>query len=125
MPHKKLAYPLIVNMLLRCTRDDDKAAPIFEEIKEVPGLWVLEFGPYYHPQKWSTALSEAKKIMIRNEALLRKLSEDNKEFSLYIDVEVAEVSWPLLLPPSLSEILASCKITLEIRCSPISNDLLE
>jgi hypothetical protein len=38
--------PLVFNALLRCIREDAEAAPLFERIEKVPGLWVLELGPF-------------------------------------------------------------------------------
>jgi hypothetical protein len=33
----------VLSALIRCMREDDKAAPLFEQIHECPGLWVFEF----------------------------------------------------------------------------------
>ena len=105
--------PLVLNALLRCNRGDGKAAPLFESVEEVPGLWVLELGPFAE-ESWTSWLSEAQQTLTHNEALLRSLGADSTDFTLHITVGISDGLRAVTISPSLSQILASCGIALEI-----------
>lgn len=105
--------PLVLNALLRCTREDRKAAPLFERVEKVPGLWVLELGPFAD-DSWTIWLSEAHQTLTRNEMLLKRLGTDSTDYTLHITVRFSDGLLAVTVPPSLSQILASCGIALEI-----------
>jgi hypothetical protein len=105
--------PLVLNALLRCTREDRKAAPLFERVEKVPGLWVLELGPFAE-DSWTIWLSDAYQTLTRNEALLRSLGPDSNDYTLHITVRFSDGLLAATIPPSMSQILASCGIALEI-----------
>jgi len=105
--------PLVLNALLRCTREDQKAAPLFERADKVPGLWVLELGPFAK-DSWTSWLSEAHQTLSRNEAFLRSLGPDSTDYTLHITIGFSDGLLAVTIPPSVSQILASCGIALEI-----------
>jgi hypothetical protein len=105
-------HPLVINALLRCTREDSRAAPLFERVEKVPGLWVLELGPFAE-DSWTDWLAEACQTLTLNASLLQSLGADNAGYTMHVTVYTDP--WvPVTVPPSLSQILASCGITLEI-----------
>ena len=101
---------IVLNALLRCTRDDDRASPVFERVREVPGLWVLELGPVEN-NSWNQWLSEVLPTLARNEALLKTLGVD---LTLHVTVGPGDGLLPVTLPPAFSRRLAACGITLEM-----------
>jgi len=113
MPTRKHRESKVGNALLRCTRKDRKAAPLFDHVEQVPGLWVLELGPFAE-DSWSGWLAEAQQTLTRNEALLKSLGPDSSDYTLHITVEFFDGLRAAKFPPSFSQILASCGITLEI-----------
>ncbi len=113
MPAARWCDPLVLNALLRCNRGDEKASPLFESIEEVPGLWVLELGPFAE-KSWASWLSEAQQTLTHNEALLKSLGSDSTDFTLHVTVGISDGLRAVTIPPSLSQILASCGIALEI-----------
>lgn len=112
-PAREHLGPTVLNALLRCTRADGKAAPLFERIEKVPGLWVLELGPFAE-DSWISWLSEAHQILTGNETLLRRLGPESADYTLHITVRFYDGLTAVTIPPSLSQILASCGIALEI-----------
>ena len=104
--------PIVLNALLRCVRKDKRAAPVFERIDQVPGLWVLELGPFRH-KTWSGWLPKAQAILSSNSELLGRLTVGSSDYTLHISVELSEC-FPITIPPSLSIILARAGITLEL-----------
>ena len=105
--------PLVYNAVLRCNRDDSKAAPLFERINEVPGLWVLELGTY-DLLPWSEWLSGLINTLTLNEAFLRALKDGSTDYTLHIAVIFPDFWYALKIPPSLSGMLASCGISIEL-----------
>lgn len=110
---KAAASVVVLNALLRCTRDDDRASPVFERIRAVPGLWVLELGPVA-TQGWNEWLSETLSTLARNEVFLRTLSAESVDFTLHVTVGIGDGLLPVTLPPAFSQLLAACGITLEM-----------
>jgi hypothetical protein len=104
--------PMVFNALLRCSRKDDKAAPLFEPIEKVPGLWVLELGPF-EKESWSAWLAELHETLSSNQAILAALKQGSSDYTLHIAVGFSE-GHPAIIPPSLSQILATCGITVEL-----------
>lgn len=104
------------NALLRCVRADDRAVPLFERITEVPGLWVLELGPFMNDpdDSWASWLSDVHQTLELNSALLRDLSEGSSDYTFHVTLEFAESHQSLMIPPAISGILSSCGITLEL-----------
>ena len=113
VPSSEQLGPLVLNGLLRCTREDGKAAPLFERIEHVPGLWVLELGPFAE-KSWSGWLSEVHQTLTRNEAFLRSLGPDSADYTLHITVRFVDGLQPITIPSSLSQMIASYGIDLEI-----------
>ena len=105
--------PLVANAVLRCTREDSKAAPLFERINEVPGLWVLELSTY-PLQTWPEWLSGFLHTLTLNEAFLRALKDGSTDYTLHLKLIFPEWSYAMIIPPSLSGMLASCGITIEL-----------
>jgi hypothetical protein len=111
---EKTGRPVVVlNALLRCTRDDDRASPVFERVRKVPGLWVLELGPGAG-NSWNQWLSEVLPTLERNEALLRTLGADSVDFTLHVTVGLGDGLLPVTLSPAFSQVLAAGGITLEM-----------
>ena len=113
LPETGRLDPLVLNALLRCYRGDGKAAPLFESVDKVSGLWVLELGPFTE-ESWTSWLSKVLQTLTHNEALLRSLGADSTDFTLHITVGISDGLRAVTIPPSLSQILASCGIALEI-----------
>jgi len=105
--------PEVYNALLRCTREDNKAAPLFERINEVPGLWVLELGPFAK-NGWSGWVSEVLQTLTLNEVFLKTLRDGSADFTLHVTVTSSDCLRPVTIPPALSRILASCGIGFEL-----------
>ena len=106
-------HPLVLNALLRCNREDSKAADLFEPVVHVPGLWVLELGPLTDDEPWPVWLAEAQQKLASNATFLKSLAEDSGDYTLHLTVACSELH-ALTIPPSLSQILAFCGITLEV-----------
>ena len=104
--------PVVLNALLRCVRKDKKAAPLFERIDQVPGLWVLELGPF-RQKTWSGWLPKAQAILSTNSELLESLAVGSTDYTLHISVDLSEYS-PITIPASLSLILARAGIAIEL-----------
>ena len=115
MPAKPtdLTAPQIYNSLLRCFRRDDKAAPLFERIQTVPGLWVLELaGP--HRETWSSWLRKVRRVLTRHKATLKGLRAGSKDYTLHVAMTTTCGLLDVVIPPSLSELLSETGINLEI-----------
>jgi len=105
--------PLVYNALLRCNREDSKAAPLFERINEVPGLWVLELGTY-DLLPWSEWLSGFLHTLTLNETFLRALKDGSTDYTLHLKLIFPQWSTAVRISPSMSMIFASCGITIEL-----------
>jgi hypothetical protein len=103
---------LVLNALLRCTREDSKAAPLFEPVNHVPDLWVLELGPFAD-EAWPVWLAETQKMLAVNQRFLKSLAEGSRDYTLHLTVVRSELR-ALTIPPTLSQILGFCGITLEV-----------
>lgn len=103
----------VINALLRCTREDALAAPLFEPVDRVPGLWVLELGPFKE-DSWPGWLEEAYQTLASNEMSLKALQEGSRDYTLHLTVAYSEGLQPVIIPPALSRLLASCGISLEL-----------
>lgn len=111
--------PIVLNALLRCVREDGKAAPLFEPVDRAPGLWVLELGPF-DDESWSGWLARGHRTLSANEAFLQALSDGSTDYTLHITV-TAETYQAVTLPPSLSLLLGNCGITVELyHCSEVA-----
>ena len=104
--------PIVLNSLLRCTREDNKATDLFEPIVHVPGLWVLELGPIEN-EGWPVWLAETQRVLTANQQFLKSLAEGSRDYTLHLTVVCSELH-ALTIPPSLSQILGFCGITLEV-----------
>jgi len=101
--------PVVCNALLRCNREDSQASVPFERISEVPGLWVLELGPFLE-KSWSGWLAGAQQTLVQNEPLLSALRVGGTDYTLHVTVESLDIT----IPPALAQILGACGITMEL-----------
>ena len=86
---------------------------MFERIAEVPGLWVLELGPFAE-KSWGGWVAEVEQTLTLHELVLRGLREGSADYVLHISVDFGEGVEAARIPPSLSQLLASCGITVEL-----------
>ena len=105
--------PTVYNALLRCTRKDRLAHPLFECERDDLNLWVWELGSFSNPEfkHWVAQIEE----MIRqNLALLSKLERGSTDYTLHLVVEFAGPCFPIVFPPSFLELVRTAGFALEI-----------
>lgn len=103
---------LVLNALIRCTREDSSAAPLFERIEGVPGLWVLEL-EVEREEFWADLVTRILQLLSVNASVFNALKEGSADYTLHVTVAMSELR-PVIVPPSLSCILGGCGIALEL-----------
>ncbi len=102
----------VTNSLLRCTRSDDAATPVFERVREDLDLYVLELVAC-PGEVWASQVESIIHQLERNRPLLSSLSKDSGEFTLHLAAATNEFT-PLHIPVRLSRLAAECGFTIEI-----------
>ena len=95
--------PTIVNALLRCRRDDDRAREVFELVNPEHGIWVREL-----PEDLDAICADLSTIR----PLLLALAEGGEDHTLHIAVAFTEFG-PIIIPPRLAELAGSCGFAIE------------
>lgn len=106
--------PTLYNALLRCTRTDDLAHPVFELTREDLGLWILELTFGFKDQ---ASLEDGVKSVINrlseHRALLKELAQDSSDYTLHITFSGNDTT-RVILPLLLLELAASCGFQIEV-----------
>jgi len=108
--------PRIVNALIRCTRGDRAAGPLFELVREDLGLWVLELG-YERRQAWSRQIELIADHLGHNRAKLATLKDGSTDYTLHISVQTDD-TLPLRIPNKLAGLACECGFEIEIYAEP-------
>jgi hypothetical protein len=107
--------PTLTNVVLRCTRDDDEAAGLFELARPDRGLWVLDLD-------WPPNVPLAEQLAGIHRQLqahlvrLEKLREGSVDYTLHLTFDLPEHE-PIVLPPSLISLASRCGFNLELYVS--------
>ncbi|RYD31056.1 MAG: hypothetical protein EOP85_23160 [Verrucomicrobiaceae bacterium] len=105
------------NVLIRCTRTDEKAAAAgFELVRRDLGLWVLEFETDENAD-FSVGLSSVCGRLAGLLPELRGLADGSQDFTLHLALWANDIA-AILIPPVLSEIAAQCGFGIEIVIDP-------
>lgn len=103
---------IIDNALLRCTRDDRDAAPLFELVRTDLGLWVWELA--LPPDAYADSqLEQIGRELDANRSKLASLAAGSRGYVLFLSV-VADESSTLRIPRELVRLAADCGFELEL-----------
>ncbi len=108
--------PIVVNALLRCTRHDQKASPLFKRTRDDLNLWVWELDgspPLNTP--WSQAVSALCQHLRKHLPFLKELFEGSDSYTLFVQI-AADPHQPTFLPPFQIP-LELVRLTLQIGCT--------
>ena len=104
--------PRVVHALLRCCRQDNAAAPMFQPVHQVSGLWVLELGPLYGVS-WCDWVTQLQAQLLRDQEPLRRLASGSSDYVLHVTASFSEIC-PAMFPASLLQTLGNLGISLEL-----------
>ena len=102
----------IINALIRCTRQDEEAAELFELTRPDLGLWVLELD-YTQNGTQAEQIADICQQLQRNSLRLRKLHEGSADYTLHLTFDLPEQE-RIILPPLLSSLASECGFNLEL-----------
>lgn len=109
-----MAKSYILNALLRCTRDDDLAAPIFDLVRADLGLWVLELPDGISQEmNLEEGVDAIYQSLLENNEHLEALGAQSTDFMLHITFYGVELV-PLVLPSQLLILAARCGFGIEV-----------
>ncbi len=103
----------IHNALLRCTRKDGLAAPVFELVNEKYGIWVLELSNYEQASTIEEVVESIYQKLLEHRELLAQLAHDCSEYTLHITYIGDKLS-NLTIPPQFLSLADQSHFTLEI-----------
>lgn len=106
--------PTLYNALLRCTRTDNLAHPVFELVREELGLWVLElmFSAEYESSLEDGVESISKRLSV-HKSLLKELAQGCSDYTLHITFSGNDTT-RVTLPLPLLELAANCGFQIEV-----------
>lgn len=106
----------IHNALLRCTRRDTKAHPLFECVRQDLGLWVWELSGYGSCpwNQWTRETADALRAQL---AKLSTLKYGSTDYTLFIEVGPVSDLKPLRIPSELTEISSVAGFSIELLMS--------
>jgi len=103
---------IIDNALVRCVRNDQDAAPLFELVRADLGLWVWEFA--LEPEMDADVqLEQVRRELEANRSKLASLAVESTESVLFLSFVVAEGA-VLRVTNKLARLVAECGLELEI-----------
>lgn len=102
----------IINALIRCTRQDREPEGLFEQIRDVSGLWVLELD-YTHGGHQAEQIAEICHQLRVHSARLQKLQEGSVDYTLHLTFELPEIE-RIILPPMLCGLASECGFNIEL-----------
>ena len=109
-----MTKPYLQNALLRCTRQDDIAGPVFDLTRDDLGLWVLELSHGYDSdESLAVDLDVVYQRLLVHKELLPKLESGSFDYTLHITY-VGDESARLMLPPKLMLLAAQSGFQIEV-----------
>jgi hypothetical protein len=107
-----LSEPVVTNALLRCTRTDTNAAPLFEKVRGDLDVWIWELGsqPFLTWSKWS---DQTLPQLEANLSLLTELGEGSQDYTLHLMICARQLS-PIRIPSQLSRLSLKAGFAIEI-----------
>ena len=107
------SHPLVHHALLRCNRQDSKAAPLFQPVKHLENVWIMELGTK-KPLPWPEWLDHATTLLKKHKRKLASLSKTGSDCALHVVVDLTEPFHSAAFPPAFCVLSASCGLTLEV-----------
>ncbi|MFT6178261.1 MAG: hypothetical protein ACJAQT_005142 [Akkermansiaceae bacterium] len=95
---------IITNALIRCTREDEIAHPVFEKVRNDLDIWVLEL-----PEILNPLITDLTKHL----PLLKQLRTNSSDYTLHLAVTIDEHRL-ISIPPSLSGLAHECGFSIEV-----------
>jgi hypothetical protein len=106
-------YPMVKNSLLRCTRKDTQAHPIFKCVAKELGIWVLELAEEGDMQ-WPIWLESSAQTMSYHREFLTNLLVGSQDYTLHILVRYDNANQAVHFPPEFLALATSIGFTIEV-----------
>lgn len=107
------SHPLVHHALLRCTRSDAKAAPLFQPVKHLQDVWIMELSSK-KPLPWPDWVKHATTLLKKHKRKLATLSKTGTDCALHIVVDLTEPYHAAAFPPDFCVLAASCGFAIEV-----------
>jgi hypothetical protein len=107
------SHPLVHHALLRCSRQDSKAAPLFQPVKHLQDVWIMDIGTK-KPLPWPAWLEHATTLLKKHKRKLSSLAKSSTDCALHIVVDLTEPYHAAAFTPAFCTLAAGCGFSVEV-----------